>query len=60
MLQANPEVQGNVVEQSFAKDGVGNMEEAEVAIDAEATVEAVDGDKSNDDMVKNAILQSEN
>ena len=60
MLQANPEVQGNVVEQSFAKDGVGNTEEAEVAIDAEAMVEAVDGDKRNDDMVKNAILQSEN
>ena len=56
ILQANPEVQGSVIEQSFAE--VSNTEEAEVAIDTEATMEAVDRDKSNDDMVKNATLQS--
>ena len=57
MLQANPEVQGNVIEQSLAEDEADKMEEAEVAIDTEATVEEVD--KDTDDMAKNHILRSE-
>ena len=54
ILQANPEVQGNVIEQSFAEDDMDNMEEAEVAIDTEAA-----DNKDNDDMAKKHILLSE-
>lgn len=49
-----------MIEQSFAEDEMDNMEEAEVAIDTEATVEVVDGNKDSDDVsLKNHILQSE-
>ena len=49
-----------MIEQSVAKDEMDNLEEAEVAIDTEATAEVVDSNKDNDEMsLKNHILQSE-
>ena len=64
MLQANPEVQGNVIEQSLDKEEVDNTEEAEVAIEMEAAKDEVDDnkgtdDKETDDVAKDQILRSE-
>ena len=59
MLQANPEVQGNVIEQSLDKEEVDNTEEAEVAIEMEETREEVDDGKEKDDVAKDQMLRSE-
>ena len=58
MLQANPEIQGNVIEQSLGKE-VDNTEEAEVAIEMEETREEVDDGKEKDDVVKDQMPRSE-
>ena len=59
MLQANPEIQGNVIEQSLGKEEVDNTEEAEVAIEMEETREEVDDGKEKDDVVKDQMPRSE-
>ena len=59
MLLANPEVQGNVIEQSLGKEEADNTEEAEVAIEMEETREEVDDGKENNDVAKDQMPQSE-
>ena len=39
LVEPNPEIQGNVLDESFATDELDNMEEAEIAIDTVATSE---------------------
>ena len=39
LVEANPEIQGNVLSDTFAADELDNIEEAEMAIDTVATAE---------------------
>jgi len=60
LVEPNPEIQGNALDESFAADELDNIEEAEIAIDTVATEEEVEGPDTTDNKDDDTVGDGDN